>query len=237
MLVTAARARDTGGMENEGQSETVAAPKLKRRWLQFSTRALLVAVTVLGVTLGVIGWRAEPQRQAVAAIEALGGLVLYRGDERSSSIEGFLRPFVPRDYYDNVWYVDFQSEPITDEHLALLEPLTGTTHLYLARANVTDAGLAALKPLTLLEELQLDETPVTDDGLVHLRGLTRMRWLSLNDTRVTDAGLTHLRAMHDIHWLNVEGTHVTNAGGVHLQEFLQFCGVFNGDEWPDAGRP
>jgi hypothetical protein len=68
-------------MESEAQPETRATSKLKRRWLQFSTRALLAVVTVAGVTLGVIGQRAERQRKAVAAIKALGGDVVYEFED------------------------------------------------------------------------------------------------------------------------------------------------------------
>jgi hypothetical protein len=49
----------------------------KRRWAQFSLATMFVAVTVLCVWLAVVVNRANRQRDAVAAIEALDGLVEY----------------------------------------------------------------------------------------------------------------------------------------------------------------
>ena len=51
--------------------------KPRRRWFQFSLRTLMVLVTVLCVWLGLVSERARKQREAVAAIEALGGWVWY----------------------------------------------------------------------------------------------------------------------------------------------------------------
>ena len=48
-----------------------------RRWLQFSLRTLLVVMTAFTIPLGIIVNRAYEQREAVAAIEALGGAVIY----------------------------------------------------------------------------------------------------------------------------------------------------------------
>jgi hypothetical protein len=51
----------------------------KRRWAQFSLASLFVVVTILCVWLSVVVNRAHRQRDAVAAIEALGGEVGYVG--------------------------------------------------------------------------------------------------------------------------------------------------------------
>ena len=48
-----------------------------RRWLQFSLRSFFVLLTALGVWLGVASQRAREERDAVQAIEALGGTVAY----------------------------------------------------------------------------------------------------------------------------------------------------------------
>ena len=51
--------------------------KPSRRWPQYSLRSFLVVVTALAVWLGVVANRAREQREAVKAIEALGGSVCY----------------------------------------------------------------------------------------------------------------------------------------------------------------
>jgi hypothetical protein len=49
----------------------------KRRWLQFSLRTLLVAVTLLAVWLGLWTDRARRQRVAVQRVRELGGDIRY----------------------------------------------------------------------------------------------------------------------------------------------------------------
>ena len=48
-----------------------------RRWFQYSLRSFLVLLTAVAVWLGVVVNRAREQREAVKAIEALGGYVIY----------------------------------------------------------------------------------------------------------------------------------------------------------------
>jgi len=49
----------------------------RRRWFQYSLRSFLILVTALAVWLGIIVNRAREQREAVKAIEALGGTIAY----------------------------------------------------------------------------------------------------------------------------------------------------------------
>jgi hypothetical protein len=219
-LVFGNRARDTEGMESDAQPEPAARLKPKRRWLQFSTRALLVAVTALGVALGVIESRARPQRQAVAAIEALGGFVDYRSDnDRLSSGIG-VRPWPllapPRDWVDFPVDVQLIGTGATDAELKLLEALTKLEELSLDETEVTDSGLACLEGLTELNYLSLDETSVSDAALIHLQTLTSLKSLHLSDTQLTDAGLETIRSLSGLEVLYLDNTQVTDAGLAHL---------------------
>ena len=56
-----------------------------RRWFQYSLRSFLILLTVFAVWLGVVVNRAREQREAVKAIEALGGLVFYDWELVSSA--------------------------------------------------------------------------------------------------------------------------------------------------------
>lgn len=51
--------------------------KSHRRYLTFNLRTLFVLLTALAVWLGVVVNRAREQREAVEAIEALGGVIFY----------------------------------------------------------------------------------------------------------------------------------------------------------------
>src|SRR5687768_7284199 len=67
-----------------------AKPRARRRWFQFSLRALFVGVTVIGVLLAVgLRWIAPAQRQraAVQMVERLEGFVVYADAEAD---EGWL---------------------------------------------------------------------------------------------------------------------------------------------------
>ena len=43
-------------------------PKRKRRWYQFGLRTLMIAVTLLAVPLGYVGWQAKIVRERKAAL-------------------------------------------------------------------------------------------------------------------------------------------------------------------------
>lgn len=79
-------------------------PKPKRRWIQVSLRTVLALVTLLCVVLSVCVVPAERQRRAVAAIEALGGIVTYM--EKHAASESYpvtnLRHWLPPVYFDEV---------------------------------------------------------------------------------------------------------------------------------------
>jgi hypothetical protein len=177
----------------------------KRRWAQFSLATMFVVMTALCVWLAVVVNRAHRQRDAVAAIEALGGRVAYTKPGQKTS-EAFLRPFLrrwlSRDYFDEVHIVN------------------------LGDTQVNDAGLAHLQELTGLDSLWLDGTQVTDTGLVRLQGLTGLQDLCLDRTQVTDAGLAHLQGMTGLERLWLDGTQVTDAGLAQIQQALPHCRIF-----------
>src|SRR6185437_11305871 len=89
-----------------------------RRYLTFSLRTLFVLTTVFAVWLGVVVNRAREQREAVKAIEALGGTVAYDWDEfpfdpfasdkrHTPHGPAWLRWLIGDDYFQNAIAVDF----------------------------------------------------------------------------------------------------------------------------------
>ncbi|HVX13699.1 MAG TPA: hypothetical protein VHC22_21130 [Pirellulales bacterium] len=130
---------------------------------QFSLRLLLALVTAACIALGVWGMRAERQRRAVKAIEAVGGEVYY------VSREPFLRRCLPRDYLGDVEVVSLSSTRVTDDFLAHLKVLTALQILHLGSTGITDAGMVHLEGLTKLQYLLLPRTRVTKDGVARLQ--------------------------------------------------------------------
>ena len=99
-------------------------PKPRRRWFQFSLRTLFVLLTVLCVWLAVTVNRARKQREAVAAIEAVGGMVLYEHQYDDSEPPGpkWLRELVGDEYFVSVDVVFFVEATDADlEHMEAMK--------------------------------------------------------------------------------------------------------------------
>ena len=99
-----------------------------RRWLQFSLRTFLVLFTVCSIWLGVATHRMREQRDAVMAIEALGGTVSYdwqydrlldevvfaRRPRKQPGAPAWLRRLVGDDFFQEVIGVAFFRSPSGD---------------------------------------------------------------------------------------------------------------------------
>lgn len=148
----------------------------KRRWYRFSLRTLLVIVLMAAVGLSWLAVKMEQakrQREAVTAIEELGGIAIYH--------EGFEDPYGHIELYSqlcNLLGYDFFNN------------VTGVT---LRGTRVRNDQLIIAKALRRLRYLCLDNTAITDAGLARLSGLTHLKKLFLRDTRVTDEGVKELR--------------------------------------------
>lgn len=84
---------------------------LRHRWLQFSLRTFLIAVTVFGAWLGQCIHRAEKQKRAVAAVQKLGGKVFYAHQagpnltsfdtSKDLNVPGWLRQLAGDDFFQS----------------------------------------------------------------------------------------------------------------------------------------
>ena len=164
------------------------------------------------------------QRNAVQAIEKLGGVVFFEQDASGNEMRTgpvWLGKLVREDLFVNVMEVQFRDPSLTDAGLPHLCRLRELRSLALWDARVTDDGLGHLEALTQLRELDLMRTSVGDTGLLHLRGLAELRTLVLANTKVTDAGLVYLRGMAQLQSLDLYDTRVTDTGLVHLRGLSQ----------------
>ena len=159
------------------------------------------AVTATPVTESV-----ESQEEAIAAIEALGGIV-------ELDLEG------------DAYAVNLRDTQVSDAGLEHMKVLTTVKVLALDHTSISDAGLEHLRGLTGLEQLYLGNTQVSDTGLEHLKGLTSLTTLLIWKTQVTDAGLEHLMEMTSLQLVALRETSVTDSGVENLQAALPDCRI------------
>jgi internalin A len=183
-----------------------------RRFLRFSVRGTISLVLIIGAGLGWLVRSAHIQRDAVAAIERVGGTVLYNWQWKNGSYFGgqwkngsylsggnawaprWLVDFIGVDYFGHVTYVAVVLPPYeVDALIAQVGCLTELERLSLSHSPVGDVRLARLKGLAKIEYLDLRSTRLTDDGLVNLASLRNLSALLLTHTYVTDAGRKRLK--------------------------------------------
>lgn len=215
--------------------------------LQFGLKALLIALTAVGVWLGVQVNGARWQREAVERIESLRGSALYE-DQVSGEIvvkravagrkavglrvsptraRWPAREWLERrfgvDLFTEVVYVDLSATAVVDLDLARLHGLPRLRFLSLANAHVTDAGLQSLVRLTRLERLDLSGTKATDACLPLLAKLFNLVELRLGSTMSTLGRLD-------------QATLVTDAGLRHLRPLKRLKRLdLSGTQISDAG--
>ncbi len=119
------------------------SPKPKRRWFQFSLRALLLLTAVSAVllwlwTIYVAHYRA--QGRAAAALRKLGASV-----STEPAGPAWIRKLVGEESFVNVTGCALVEEATTDADLEHLKGLTKLEYLWLSGTQVTDAGVADLQ--------------------------------------------------------------------------------------------
>ncbi len=234
-------------------TEPTAAPKPKRRWLQFSLRTLLVLMLAFGCGFGWLAMKvkqAREQEAAVRAIQELGGLVLYDNSlKRTGPAPAWLQKLLGDDFFRSVTAV--HGSHFSDGGLVHVVAFSRLETLDLAGlpdepgwrggflggplprgpSNIQREGLPYLHGLA-----NRSPSEVTDAGLVQLRRLSQLRWLSLDNTQVTDAGLGQLKEFPQLNYLGLSNTQVSDAGLVHLQTHTQLASLALGNtQITDAG--
>lgn len=204
---------------HKGQHPTMAhatADNPPRRWLQFSLRTLLVALTFLAILLG--GWvnRAHRQREAVAAIRAAHGVVVYDYEfapardwlAAKSSPLGRLSAWMGDDYLRDVVAALLDNNDVFDG--AAFHEIAALSDIMLLELGtwVTDANLKNIEGLTKLRSLTLRSPQITDAGLAHLVPLKRLTDLAIWDSQINGSGLKHLRGLTELDSLDLRGAWV-----------------------------
>ena len=227
-------------------------PFLIRRFrLRFSVRTLLVATSVLGALLGLVGNeinRLRLHRQAEIRVRELGG--------RCGSVtNGFYEPswgpwwcpVINDDAYADyqfVWFNSTSNAGLRDDDLAVLKDFPRLKVLELSAPLITDKAIDHIRGIKSLRELTLYQTQVTDRGLKRLSGIPleklvlagpevtnetlealaafpSLRRLLIAETAVTDAGLVNLKHVPRLEKLIIAGSPVSDAGMVEVAKLTQ----------------
>ena len=203
-------------------------PNLRRRWLQFSLRTLMLVVTVFCIWLGITAKRARDQKEVVVALRNLNVRVTYDYQVEASRLH-FARTNKPAPWPTwlcDLFGIDFFANVVATGHYdnvihnAGLDQVGRLPHLmavYYNGVGMDDRGLRILSSTSGLENLAVRNSQITDAGLVHLKGLTSLIRLYLSNTKITDRGLEQLKGLTHLRTLDLTNTQVTGAGLVHLK--------------------
>ena len=216
-------------------------PKRKRRWFQFSLRTMLIFTVVCAISSAWLGKKIErkrKERDAVAVILKLGGIVMYEyqtmpgAPTRQPPGPAWLRSLLGENFFSEVDFVALQhlSEPKPDRR-------TGLNQVYgmnLNGKNVAEAEMERLEGLTRLHHLYLTNSEISDGHLIRLEGLTELQTLDLWGTKITDAGLIHLKRLSQLDTLWLSQQNITDAGVADLQKALPNCKI---ERVPARARP
>jgi Leucine-rich repeat (LRR) protein len=222
---------------------------MKNRRFQFRLRTLLVFTAICAIPCAWLGSKIErkrKEREAVAAIRALGGVVVY-DDDSSGDPEpcapSWFHFFLGDNFFNEVVVVDFRAASDGDEDLCNLRGLTRLKVLDLTEKTVSSSAIVSLNGLTELEELYLLYTPlkdadfrwlklpqlksfglsgsdISDRGLEFLRGMTNLERLDLH-VGLTDDGLVNLSGTKNLRCLDLSGSKITDAGFGRLKSLTK----------------
>lgn len=210
--------------------------------LRFSLRTLLLATTLLCVSLGRQVEQASRRLEAISRIEALGGTCYLRHEVNWEPETGSCSFHVC-----NLSADAFRSKPaqtrslrlqdildggaqlrpdvvflggtaVSDEDVQLIASLGTVRILGLSDTKIGPNGFAALKSMHSLCALNLSNTAVSNDDLRSLSGCTNLVTLEINQTEIDENGLKHL-PHESLRRLGMWRTLITDDG---LEELLRF---------------
>ena len=144
-----------------------------RRKAQFSLRWFLASVLIVGALIGWYGKRVNDQRVAAARIRALGGMVVYDYELRSTPNARLLRLLggtLGKDVIGEVVWVRIYGD-----------------------AEATDSCIPTLLYFTAVEKIELTCPSLSDEGLLRLAQLKSLRVLDLHYPSVSDGVVFRLR--------------------------------------------
>ncbi|MBG84745.1 MAG: hypothetical protein CMJ40_09385 [Phycisphaerae bacterium] len=159
---------------------------------------------------------ASRQRQAMSAIEMMGGFVapISKGSLWLDVNLSLIRP------------------PVDDARIKILDDMKETiVWLNLGDTAITDQGVRqTVARLTALRRLRLDRTRITDQGVASLGDLRNLEVLNLFGTQVGDGCLQTLEQLSSLKAVYLWDTHVTSEGLNRLRSVRPMLQVVDGAE-------
>jgi len=196
---------------------------LKRFRFRFSVRTLVVAITVLGMVLGLAGNEVNRlwlHRQAKERIRELDGMYGSASEGQGCEPLGpWWCPVVRDGLYakeEVVWFNSTKNDGLRDEDLQVLRHFPHLTDLQITAPLITDEALIHIQGIKTLRELDLNGTQVTGRGLKRLGGIP-LEMLVLSGPAVTDETTEALAVFPDLRKLIVGKSAVTDAGLANLK--------------------
>lgn len=220
-------------------------PTPLRRWLRFSLRGLLIAVTLLCVWLGWHVDRSNRQKDAAAAIRMAGGETYQYGriSHRfgiGGGLSGTRRAMIQR-WFNRHFFYEVKAVSLWDARdlsaaVAELHKLPDLEALWVGGKPIGDPDLERIASQTGMWQLSLAGTDIDDGDLAALRSLVQLEALKLSDTHVSDLAFVHLAELPRLRYLVLDGTAVTDGGLAGLSQLRSLTTVkLNETEIGDAG--
>ena len=148
----------------------------------------MALVLIVGSGLGWLIHRAHVQRDAVAAIQRVGGHVGYSWQRAQGTWSSpppkppgpdRVRRTLGPDFLDTATYVFLQGEQCDDESLRAACRLPWLEELSVVHTGATDASAEDIRHLTNLRALDLRLNRITPRPLRHIAGMSELRELKL----------------------------------------------------------
>ena len=225
-------------------------PRPRRRWLRLSLRASMVLVVLVAVPTGRMANTIRTQRQAIAAVRAAGGTIMfdYQGvlnpvgpvsplqppPRTEPAAPRWLRRWLGDELFQRVQMVYF-NEPVSPSILADVDQFDHLKVFALNQAADDGDGSLHLQQLRRLEDLSLSGPGVTDAILAEIAQLPSLRSLRLRKASATDTGFARLTALRGLVDLTI--SHCPNVTDLTLAQLvanLPALQTFDLDTWPGA---
>ena len=148
--------------------------------------------------LSLMGLAHADEKSAIAAIEKLGGRVLYVAKDSKEYNVTIIKNLFNKEKgftaadakllgeLSNAVEISFQHPDTDDSWITPIKNLDKLKRLHLEKSKITDKALDTVGAIGSLEYLNLYKTAVTDGGMDKLKNLKKLKALYLWQTKVTE---------------------------------------------------